>query len=78
MSFGSGAGKGDLPRHVDGEAFRNNFDSIFRKQREFTFAELLKMHDTAVEEGKFDRAAEYKQKIERLKYEDQNNKQLSD
>jgi hypothetical protein len=36
------------------------------------------MHDNAIEEGKFDRAAEYKQKIERLKYEDQNNKQLPD
>jgi len=66
MSFGTGAGKGHLPRHVDGEAFRNNFDNIFRKQREFTFAELLKLHDTAVEEGKFDLAAEYKQKIDTL------------
>ena len=66
MSFGTGAGKGDLPRHVDGEAFRNNFDEIFRKQRGFTFAELLKIHDTAIEEGQFDKAAEYKQKIDTL------------
>ena len=66
MSFGTGAGKGDLQRHVDGEAFRNNFDDIFRKQREFTFAELLKIHDTAIEEGQFDKAAEYKQKIDTL------------
>lgn len=66
MSFGTGAGKGDLPRHVDGESYRSNFDEIFRKQREFTFAELLKMHDTAIEEGKFDMAAEYKQKIDTL------------
>ena len=66
MSFGTGAGKGDLPRAVNGEAFRNHFDDIFRKQREFTFAELLKMHDAAIEEGKFDRAAEYKQKIDTL------------
>ena len=66
MSFGTGAGKGDLPRHVDGEAFRNNFDDIFRKQREFTFAELLKMQDAEIEEGKFDKAAEYKQKIDTL------------
>ena len=51
---------------MDGEAFRNNFDEIFRKQREFTFAELLKMHDAAIEEGKFDKAAEYKQKIDTL------------
>ena len=51
---------------MDGEAFRNNFDEIFRKQKEFTFAELLKMHDSAIEEGKFDRAAEYKQKIDTL------------
>lgn len=66
MSFGTGAGKGDLPRAVNGEAFRNHFDEIFRKQKEFTFAELLKMHDAAIEEGKFDRAAEYKQKIDTL------------
>ena len=66
MSFGTGAGKGDLPRAVNGEAFRNHFDEIFRKQREFTFAELLKMHDSAIEEGKFDKAAEYKQKIDTL------------
>jgi hypothetical protein len=66
MSFGTGAGKGHLPRHVDGEAFRNNHDDIFRKQREFTFAELLKLHDTAIGEGKFDLAAEYKQKIDTL------------
>jgi len=66
MSFGTGAGKGDLPRHVDGESFRNNFDEIFRKQREFTFAERLKMYNTAIEEGKFDKAAEYKQKIDTL------------
>ena len=66
MSFGTGAGKGDLPRAVNGEAFRNHFDEIFRKQKEFTFAELLKMHDAAIEEGKFDKAAEYKQKIDTL------------
>ncbi len=66
MSFGTGAGKGHLPRAVNGESFRNNHDDIFRKQKEFTFAELLKMHDAAIEEGKFDRAAEYKQKIEQL------------
>ena len=66
MSFGTGAGKGDLPRAVNGEAFRNNFDNIFRKQKEFTYAELLKIHDRAIEEGKFDMAAEYKQKIELL------------
>lgn len=66
MSLGTGAGKGALPRHVDGEAYRSNFDFAFRKQKEFTFAELLKMHDAAVEAGKFDEAAEYKQKIELL------------
>jgi hypothetical protein len=66
MSFGTGAGKGDLPRHVDGESYRNNFDEIFRKQKEFTYGELLKLHDTAVEEGKFDLAAEYKQRIDTL------------
>jgi hypothetical protein len=66
MSFGTGAGKGDLPRAVNGEAFRDHFDDIFRKPKEFTFAELLKMHDNAIEEGKFDKAAEYKQKIDTL------------
>jgi hypothetical protein len=28
MSFGTGAGKGDLPRAVNGEAFRAAYDSI--------------------------------------------------
>lgn len=64
MSFGTGAGKGDLPRHVDGEAYRNNFDDIFRKKP--TYADLLKKHDEAIVEGKFDRAAELKQEIEIL------------
>ena len=66
MSFGTGAGKGDLPRAVNGEAYRDNFDSIFRKRREFTYEQLLKMHDTAIESGQSDRAAEYKQKIDTL------------
>ena len=66
MSFGTGAGKGDLPRAVNGEAFRNNHDDIFRKQKEPTYSELLKIHDQAVEEGQFDKAAEYKQKIDTL------------
>lgn len=66
MSFGTGAGKGHLPRAVNGESFRNNHDDIFRKPKEFTFAELLKIHDTAIEEGQFDKAAEYKQKIDTL------------
>jgi hypothetical protein len=58
----NGAGKGDLPRAVKGPAYRNNFDDIFRKKP--TYAELLKKHDKAVEEGKFDKAAEYKQQIQ--------------
>ncbi len=66
MPFGTGAGKGDLPRAVNGEAFRDNFDNIFRKQKEFTYAELLKIHDRAIEDGQFDKAAEYKQKIDTL------------
>ena len=66
MSFGTGAGKGDLPRAVNGEAFRNNHDDIFRKQKDSSFSDLLKKHDEAIEEGKFDMAAEYKQKIELL------------
>lgn len=32
MGFGTGAGKGSLPRHVNGEEYRNNFDNIFRKK----------------------------------------------
>ena len=66
MSFGTGAGKGDLPRAVNGDAYRNNFDNIFRKQKVPTYSELLQKHDKAVEEGQFDRAAEYKQKIDTL------------
>lgn len=111
MSFGTGAGKGDLPRAVNGEAYRTTYDSIkkpepldallakldaavnenntplveclhvqikahpyyrgnlenvFREQKEVTYAELLKIHDEAIEEGKFDKAAEYKQKIDTL------------
>ena len=57
----NGAGKGDLPRAVKGEAYRNNFDDIFRKKP--TYAELLKKHDKAISEGRFDRAAELKQEI---------------
>jgi hypothetical protein len=62
MSFGTGAGKGHLPRPVNGEAFRNNHDDIFRKKP--TYAELLKKHDEAISEGKFDKAAEYKQQLQ--------------
>ena len=66
MSFGTGAGKGDLPRAVNGEAFRNNHDDIFRKQKDSSFSDVLKKHDEAIEEGKFDKAAEYKQQIDTL------------
>lgn len=58
----NGAGKGDLPRAVKGEAYRNNFDDIFRKKQ--SYAELLKKHDKAISEGKFDRAAELKQQLQ--------------
>lgn len=34
MGFGTGAGKGSLPRHVKGEDYRNNYDNIFRKKKE--------------------------------------------
>jgi hypothetical protein len=61
-----GAGKGSTPRKVDLTTYYENFDDIFRKQREFTNVELLKLHDNAIEEGKFDKAAEYKQKIDTL------------
>ena len=60
----NGAGKGDLPRAVKGEAYRNNFDDIFRKKP--SYAELLKKHDKAISEGKFDKAKELKQEIEIL------------
>jgi|688.fasta_scaffold942691_2 hypothetical protein len=71
MSFGTGAGKGDLPRHVDGSAYRDNFDNIFRKKP--TYEGLLKKHDEAIEEGKFDRAAELKQQIN-IQIENDNDK----
>jgi hypothetical protein len=65
MSFGTGAGKGDLPRAVNGEAYRDNYENIFRKKSP-TFGELLKKHDEAIKEGQFDKAAEYKQQIDTL------------
>jgi len=34
MSFGTGAGKGDLPRAVDGASYRSNYDNIFKKTTE--------------------------------------------
>ena len=64
MFMSNGAGKGDLPRAVKGEAYRNNFDDIFRKKQ--SYAELLKKHDKAISEGKFDKAKELKQEIEIL------------
>lgn len=51
---------------MNGDAYRNNFDNIFRKQKVPTYSELLQKHDEAIEEGKFDKAAEYKQKIDTL------------
>lgn len=66
MSFGTGAGKGDLPRAVNGSAYRSNFDNIFRKQKESVYGELLQKHDEAIKEGKFDAAAEYKKQIDSL------------
>lgn len=35
------AGKGDKPRKVDGEKYRNNYDKIFRKQTWEEWAEEL-------------------------------------
>jgi hypothetical protein len=34
MPFGTGAGKGSLPRPINGDKFRSNYDNIFRKQKE--------------------------------------------
>jgi hypothetical protein len=34
------AGKGDAPRPVDGEVFRQNYDQIFLRNREKTLASL--------------------------------------
>jgi hypothetical protein len=39
------AGKGDTPRPVDGEKFRANYDSIFRKS--FTREELERAEEIA-------------------------------
>jgi hypothetical protein len=32
----TGAGKGSLPRHVDGESFRSNYDRIFSRKSSAT------------------------------------------
>lgn len=33
MGFGTGAGKGSLPRHVDGGKYRDNYDEIFKRKK---------------------------------------------
>ncbi len=33
MGFGTGAGKGSLPRHVDGDKYRDNYDEIFKHKK---------------------------------------------
>jgi hypothetical protein len=52
MSFGTGAGKGDLPRAVDGASYRNNYDNIFKKTTEpsvtDTLEELQAKFDAAI------------------------------
>lgn len=52
MSFGTGAGKGDLPRAVDGASYRSNYDNIFKKTAEPSVTdareELQTKFDTAV------------------------------
>jgi len=47
MSFGTGAGKGDLPRAVKGEAFRAAYDSIKKPE---PLDALLAKFDAAVNE----------------------------
>jgi hypothetical protein len=39
MSFGTGAGKGSLPRKVDLNTYHNNYDNIFRKGKVATTTE---------------------------------------
>ena len=51
MSFGTGAGKGDLPRAVDGASYRNNYDNIFKKTTEPSVTDA---HDEL--QAKFDAA----------------------
>jgi hypothetical protein len=45
MSFGTGAGKGSLPRAVKGEAFRAAYDSI---KKPAPLEELLAQFDKAI------------------------------
>jgi DNA-binding NtrC family response regulator len=45
MSFGTGAGKGSLPRAVKGEAFRAAYDSI---KKPAPLQELLAQFDVAI------------------------------
>jgi hypothetical protein len=33
MPFGTGAGKGDLPRPVDGSKYRDNYERIFGRNK---------------------------------------------
>jgi hypothetical protein len=47
MSFGTGAGKGDLPRAVKGEAFRAAYDSIKKPE---PLAALLVAFNKATDE----------------------------
>jgi hypothetical protein len=39
MSFGTGAGKGSLPRKVDLNTYHNNYDNIFRNGKATTTTE---------------------------------------
>jgi hypothetical protein len=40
MPFGTGAGKGDLPRPVDGNKYRDNYERAFGKRNQPTDIEL--------------------------------------
>lgn len=47
MSFGTGAGKGDLPRAIKGEAFRAAYDSIKKPE---PLEALLEAFNKAIDE----------------------------
>jgi hypothetical protein len=60
MSFGTGAGKGDLPRAVNGEAFRAAYDSIKKPE---PLEKLLAAFDAAVKDSAKELAEQLREQI---------------
>jgi hypothetical protein len=63
MSFGTGAGKGSMPRAVEGNSYRNNYDNIFKKTAEpsvtDTHEELQAKFDAALASRDTEKMAYY-------------------